>query len=174
MTDQPEEVQELEIDALKNRADTLGITYHPNIGVDKLRDKVAAALEPKAAPTKAAVKETEGEKKYRIKRVATELIRVRVTCMNPNKREWTGEIFSVGNKYTGTIKKMVPFGVEWHVPRIILNMIQDRKCQIFVTQRDGKGLKGKLIKEFSVEVLPNLTSKEMKDLAQRQAMAAGE
>lgn len=28
-----------ELDVLKERADQLGISYHPNIGVDKLREK---------------------------------------------------------------------------------------------------------------------------------------
>jgi hypothetical protein len=31
--------------------------------------------------------------------------------------------------------------------------------------------KGKLIKEFAIEVLPQLTPEELRDLAQRQAMA---
>jgi hypothetical protein len=36
-----------ELTSLKARADLMGITYHPSIGVDKLREKVQAALENK-------------------------------------------------------------------------------------------------------------------------------
>jgi hypothetical protein len=66
--------------------------------------------------------------------------------------------------------------VEWHVPRIIFNQLRDRQCQIFTTKktvRGGTQREGKLIREFSVVELPPLTEKELKELGQRQAMAAG-
>ena len=34
-----------ELDLLKQQADTLGISYHPSIGVDKLREKVAERMQ---------------------------------------------------------------------------------------------------------------------------------
>jgi len=71
----------------------------------------------------------------------------------------------------------VKFGVEFHVPRIIYNVRRDLKCQVFVTERDDKGRqirKGKQINEFNIAVLPPLTEQELKDLAQRQAMAKGQ
>ena len=76
----------------------------------------------------------------------------------------------------GTFKKYVPFNADegWHVPRIIYEQLKDRECQVFTTVRDSRGnstRKGKLIKEFAIEVLPNLTEEEIKELAQRQAMA---
>ena len=49
-----------------------------------------------------------------------------------------------------------------------------RQCQVFTTVRDRRGnasRKGKLIKEFSIEVLDPLTEDELKELAQRQAMS---
>ena len=58
----------------------------------------------------------------------------------------------------------------------INQQLLQRQCQVFYTKKDSKGNKsrvGKLIKEFSVEVLPPLTERELKDLAQRQAMANG-
>ena len=48
MTDQIVEPTELE--ALKKRADQMGLTYHPSIGVDALREKVNAHLSGQAAP----------------------------------------------------------------------------------------------------------------------------
>ena len=172
------ELMEAELAALKTRADQMGIKYHPSIGAEKLREKVQEALQGAASqednPTP---KETNGEsdsaRKARKRREASELIRVRITCMNPNKKEYEGEIFTVGNSLVGTMKKYVPFGVEWHVPRIMLNMIKSRKCQVFQTSRDPRGNRikeGKLIKEFSIEELPPLCEKELKELARRQAM----
>lgn len=173
-----------ELTALKARADMMGISYHPSIGLEKLREKVNAAVtgtpetkedEAPAVVTEAPA-ETDAQKRSRLKNDANRLVRVRVACMNPAKKEWEGEFFSAGNAVVGTLTKYVPFNAEdgWHVPNMILKMIQDRQCQIFYTVSDGRGnksRKGKLIKEFSVEVLPDLTAEELHDLAQRQAMS---
>jgi len=167
-----------ELASLKARADLLGLTYHPSIGVDKLREKVTAALagEPEEVKPVSAQVESEDDVRRRQKREASELVRIRVSCMNPNKKEWEGEIFSVGNSLVGTFKKYVPFNNEegWHVPRIIYNHLTERTCQIFVAMRDERGntiRKSKTIKEFAIEVLPQLTSDELAELARRQAMA---
>lgn len=174
-----------ELTSLKQRADLMGLKYHPSISVEKLRDKITAALAsdgpaendaPAAEAEAAPVEETLAQRRSRKRREANELIRVRVSCMNPAKKEWDGEIFTAGNSLVGSFTKYVPFNAEdgWHVPRIILNQIQQRQAQIFVNSKDNKGntvRTGKLIKEFAVEILPNLTPEELADLAQRQAMA---
>ena len=180
--DQPLVQDELTI--LKARANMLGVTYHPAIGLEKLKAKVAAALSGEAESPVAEGKvaaatpevETEGAKRLRLKRHANELVRIRVSCMNPAKSEWEGEIFTCGNTLIGSVKKFVPFNAEegWHVPRIIFEQMKERQCQIFVAVRDARGnttRKGKLIKEFAIEVLAPLTTEELHDLAQRQAMS---
>jgi len=164
-----------ELTALKARADLMGVKYHPSISLEKLKDKVNAAM----APTEEEAKEVSlGSQRGELQKKANELVRIRVTCMNPAKKEWEGEIFTVGNSVVGTFKKYVPFNAEdgWHVPRIILDTIQERQCQIFHASKDSRGnsiRKSKLIKEFAVEILPPLTEKELKELAQRQLMAKG-
>lgn len=178
-----EELQQDELQSLKARADQLGISYHPSIGVDKLREKVNAKLSGDEsneasgnAPEAEEVKETHNQFLLRKRKEADELVRITITCMNPNKREWESEMFTAGNSVIGTYKKVVPFDVEWHVPRVIMNMIKERQCQIFVTRRDEKGRQireGKLIREFNVVELPPLSEKELKELGQRQAMARG-
>lgn len=170
-----------ELAALKSRADMMGISYHPSIGLEKLREKVNNALTGAAEKTEEPAvvdpaAETENQRNTRLKREASKLVRIRVTCMNPAKKEWEGEIFSVGNAVVGSFTKYVPFNVDegWHVPQMIYQMIKDRECQIFYTVADSRGnktRKGKLVKEFSVEVLPPLTKEELQELAQRQAMS---
>lgn len=178
----PEIAPQDELAALKQRADMMGIQYHPSIGLEKLREKVNAALTATPSETEqttavqTATEETEGQRRARLKRECSRLVRIRVNCMNPAKKEWEGEIFSVGNSVVGSFTKYVPFNTEegWHVPHMIYQMIQDRQCQVFYTTTDQKGNKirrGKLIKEFAVELLPDLTPEELHDLAQRQAMA---
>lgn len=170
-----------DLEALKAQADRLGVKYHPSISAEKLSEKLKAALEtqpeekvaPAAAETKP--KETEDQRRLRLKREAEKLVRIRVTCMNPNKKAFEGEVFTVGNSVVGTFRKYVPFDAPdgWHVPNIIYEMLKERQCQIFVETRDergNRGKKGKLIKEFAIEVLPSLSEKELKELARRQAM----
>ena len=170
-----------ELTTLKARADLLGVTYHPSIGLEKLREKINAATSDEAVQEPVQIapqanEETLNQKRARLKKEALELVRIRVTCMNPAKAEWEGEIFTAGNSGVGSITKFVPFNADagWHVPRIIYQQLADRQCQIFVTVTDSRGnksRKGKLIREFAIEVLPNLTPAELHELAQRQAMA---
>lgn len=187
--DQVETTEEVtmqdELAALKERADLMKISYHPSIGLEKLREKVNKAIESSGdadeeqeapAEPKKAGKETPTERTKRLQEQALKLVRIRLTCMNPAKKDWNGEIFSVGNNAVGTVKKFVPFNADegWHVPHIMYEMIRDRQCQVFTTVKTKHGVsvrQGKLIKEFAVEVLPDLTEQELKELARRQAIA---
>ena len=175
------EIQEDELTVLKRQADIMGVRYHPSIGVEALRAKLEEArskTETEDRAKNAAVnqlKSAEAEKLKRI-RAARELVRVRITCMNPLKKEYEGEIFSVGNSEIPTITKFVQFEREYHVPRIMLNMIKNRKYQTFFEERTpngGKVKRGKLIREYAVEELPPLTAAELQELKQRQLMAHG-
>ena len=197
---------EQELEALKARADRMGLKYHPSIGLETLRGKVNEAIQAAqngdqntntqagqapaastagAAPAAAApqdplppvyVEETPAQKRKRMRNEAMKLVRIRLTCMNPAKREWNGEMFTVGNSLVGSVTKFVPFNAEegWHVPQIMLNVLRDRQCQVFSNKKTQNGVtmrEGKLIKEFAIEVLPPLTEQELHDLAQRQAMS---
>ena len=173
-----------ELEALKARANLLGVKFHPSISLEKLREKVNAAVTSEGdAASEEVVKaseepkqETIGEKRKRLKAEALKLVRIRLTCLNPAKKEWEGEIITVGNSLIGSVKKFVPFNADdgWHVPHVIYQQLKERQCQIFYTATDARGnkvRKGKLIKEFAIEVLPPLTKEELEELARRQAMA---
>lgn len=172
---------EEELAALKDKADLLGVKYHPSISADKLRAKikehVEKPVEVTAAQTTAApvakVNESAAEERVRLKQEALRLVRVNITCMNPHKREWESDIFTVGNSVIGTVSRCVPFNVDWHVEAIMLNMIKERKCQVFFNDKvDGRTVRSaKLINEFAVTELPPLTEQELKELARRQAIS---
>lgn len=180
-----DELQLDELTLLKQRAQTLGIKFHPSIGLESLRSKVSAALTgedaEKAAEEpvpEAPAAESRIQMRNRLRKEASALVRVRVTCMNPNKKEWKGEIFTASNSIVGTFRKYVQFNTEegWHVPQIILNMIKARQFQTFYTIKNERGVavrKGKLVPEFAVEILPPLTEKELLELSRRQALAGG-
>lgn len=183
--DEAAQLAATELENLKSRAEKLGVKFHPSISAEKLREKIKAHQadgegeagedEPKAEDTT----ENPSLKKLRLKREALKLVRVRITCMNPAKKEWEGEIITVANNAVGTVKRYVPFNTEdgWHVEHILLEQLRQRQCQIFVTEKDSRGnkvRKGKLIREFAIEVLPPLTEEELAELAQRQALAKGQ
>lgn len=164
-----------ELDTLKERADKVGLKYHHNIGVDKLREQLNAKLNSEPTSEETSGKLSRAQRATKLRKEATKLVRVRITCMNPNKSEWSGEFFCVSNSYIGTVKKFVPFGVEYHVPEILLTMIESRQFQQFYNEKiKGRNVrKGKLVKEFGVERLKPLTEQELKELARRQAMREG-
>ena len=198
----PADLVQDELSVLKHRATVMGIQFHPSIGLESLRKKVNDAIEAEgpvvntgttqAAPETntdasaservsapvAEVVETQLQRRTRKIREANRLVRIRVTCMNPAKKEWEGELFTVGNGAIGTFSKFVPFNNEegYHVPHVIYEQMKQRECQIFVQGKDSRGNKirqSKLIREFAIEVLETLTVEELNELAQRQAMANG-
>ena len=161
MTDTTE-LSELEV--LKQRADDMGIEYSPRIGVDALREKVNAKLA--STPENTAAYEFN-----QIRQDALKLVRVRITNLNPSKKESEAEYFSVGNRVIPTITRLVPFELDTHVEQILLDQIKDRKfVQVKTVNRDGKSYPERSLRnEFQVEVLPPLTEEELKDLAAEQA-----
>lgn len=140
---------------------------------------VTPAPSPKPAPNSPegkSAKQALAQKHLKKRNDSLKLVRVNITCMNPNKRQWKGELFSVGNRVIGTVKKFVMFNTPegFHVPAVLLNMIKARECQIFVevTLPNGKKTKkGTLIPEFSIQELDALTEKELEDLSKRQALS---
>ena len=166
--------EDLKLQTLKKKADMLGLTYHPSIGLDKLKEKVDAKMNdiPDTDPVATGavntpVKDAASEKR----RAASKLVRLVINSRDPNKKDWPGEIFSVGNRTAGFYKKYIPYGTEWHVPQIIFNTIKDKKVQVFVSGTDSKGRKIKIpriIPAYSYEELTPLTAEELSDLAKAQ------
>lgn len=150
----------------------MNINYHPAIGVDKLRAKINEVLEgdePEAPVVKSAVV----NKVLQAKKEALKLIRINVSCMNPAKKDWDGEVFTTGNSLTGTIRKFVQFNTTdgYHVPNMIYEMMKAKEYQLFYNEKSKNGVnvrKGKLTKEFVIDVLDPLTPEELKDLAKVQ------
>lgn len=170
MTDQI--TDDLKLKALKKKAEMLGLTFHPTIGLEKLKEKVDAKLAeiPDTDPiTTGAIKpEAAGTEK---RREAAKLVRLVISSRDPNKKDWPGEIFSVGNRTAGFYKKYVPYGTEWHVPQIIFNTIRDKKVQVFVASHDSKGRKIKvprIIPAYSIEVLEPLSASAIAELSKIQ------
>ena len=172
-----------ELETLKARADQMGVTYHPAIGLDKLSDKVNAALSDETSEdaedeeevvTKAPTRAAKAAAIVASRAEAEKLVRINVTCMNQTKKEWTGDIFTTGNNQIGTYRKFVQFNTTdgFHVPNIIYQMIKAKKFQTFFNERTQNGVtqrRSKLTREYAIEVLDPLTQEELDQLAKEQA-----
>jgi len=171
-------VEKDELTLLKERADMMGIKYHPAIGVKSLKEKLDEELSGKKESDGEVVvgkgEESILERNARLRKEANQLVRIQLTCMNPAKNTWKGDFYEVSNSVIGSIKKFVPFNVEedgYHVPAVSLKMLKRKKFQKFYEIQKGrhKVKKSKLVPEFGITVLDPLTREELKKLAQVQA-----
>lgn len=179
-----------ELEVLKQRATLMNIKFSNNISVEKLREKIEAAQstteeEPvvEVATTNPLSQETPVTKTMtlgqKIRQEQLRMVRVRIQNLDPKKKDLPGEIITVANEYMGTVRKFVPFGEAtdngYHIPYCIYEFLKNRK---FVNITTKKGKNGQLqvshadVREFSIEVLPQLTQEELNRLGQAQ-IAAG-
>lgn len=168
-----------EMDLLKERARKLGVQFSNNIGIDTLKariqDKLQGSQEKQETSSENQKKKN---KSFRQKMYEEQmrLVRLRITNLNPNKKDLPGEVFTVANETLGTVRKYIPYGEVtdngYHVPWIIYQQLKDRE---FLNIRVRKTSQGKevvettMAKEFALEVLPNLTKTELQKLAAAQA-----
>lgn len=179
-----------ELTLLKERAATMGLSYKANIGVEALKAKIEAHLkgEPDESEkdSKNKPKEMTAEQMHQAVREQQlaeqrKLVRVRVTCLNPAKAHARGEIFTISNAFFGTVRRYVPFGEMtdegWHIEQCIYEVMKERRFNSIRIRKDKTGLaempESRLVPEFAIEVLPDLTPEEIERLARVQAAAEG-
>jgi len=177
------------LDALKAKADLIGVSYSHKIGAAALRKKIKDHIEgveedeATATPEPKTMSKAERYASIRQKQMkeCMALVRVRITNMNPDKADLGGEIFAVGTKYIGTVKKYIPYGEAtdngYHVPKILLDQMKQREFLSVKSVQNRKtgqmDITQRWVREFAIEELPPLTDKELKDLATQQAAKVG-
>ena len=186
-----------ELTLLKERAKVMGIPFSNNISLETLRKRVADKMEGKdEAPEVNAltgdpeIAQALATKPLDPKANAIALrklmhakqmrqVRVRVTNMDPKKKDLPGEIWTVANEYLGTVRKFVPYGEQtddgFHIPHCLYRLLDSKR---FLHIRDVKDRTTGIVrqdkvwaKEFSLDVLPTLTQGELDRLAAAQAAA---
>ena len=186
-----------ELPLLKERAKVMGIPFSNNISLETLRKRVADKMEGKdEAPEVNAltgdpeIAQALATKPLNPKANAVALrklmhakqmrqVRVRVTNMDPKKKDLPGEIWTVANEYLGTVRKFVPYGEQtddgFHIPYCLYRLLDSKR---FLHIRDVKDRTTGIVrqdkvwaKEFSLDVLPTLTQGELDRLAAAQAAA---
>lgn len=107
---------------------------------------------------------------------AMKLIRCIITCNNPNKSSFQGEIFSARNAKVPEVKKFIPFGTITHIPNILLNVIKEKQCQMFRKEKLPNGnmiTRPFLVPEYNIQILDPISSEEFEAIKRRQ-LADGE
>jgi hypothetical protein len=182
------EAEKEERAVLMNRARMMGLTISNNIGIEKLRERIANAIEgkadtPEVTPPALMVdpREIVGKKqnfREKMRREQLKLIRCHIVNLDPKKKDLHGEIFTTGNRVLGTVRKFVPYGEVtengYHLPYIIYKMLKAKKFLNIRTRRGPKGeplVETNWAQEFAITVLPPLTKAELHDLAVAQAAA---
>ena len=186
-----------ELTLLKERAKVMGIPFSNNISLETLRKRVADKMEgkdeapevnaltgdPEIAHAMAAkpLNQKANEVALRKLMYAKQMrqVRVRITNMDPKKKDLPGEIWTVANEYLGTVRKFVPYGEQtddgFHIPYCLYRLLDSKR---FLHIRDVKDRTTGIVrqdkvwaKEFSLDVLPSLTQGELDRLAAAQAAA---
>ena len=186
-----------ELTFLKERAKVMGIPFSNNISLETLRKRVADKMEGKdEAPE---VNALTGDPEIAQAMVAKPLnqqanaialrklvyakqmrqVRVRITNMDPKKKDLPGEIWTVANEYLGTVRKFVPYGEQtddgYHIPYCLFRLLDSKRflhIRVVKDRTTGIVRQDKVwAKEFSLDVLPTLTQAELDRLAAAQAAA---
>lgn len=195
LTPEDKEIQEKQLEILKEEARTLGISISGNLSAETLRHRIKEARkkdkqEDKELVAKNAAKRTrerrvkqdftdmqnaELEMTER-KRAARKLHRVSITCHDPIEAKTGGRIFTVGNSAFGTERKYVPYGKPWHVSTMMLNSIREKK---FITH-SLEIVNGREVNRhhespmYSIHELPPISKEELQTLARQQQQRLGE
>ena len=118
-----------------------------------------------------------------LQREHMKLIRVRITNLDPKKKNLPGEVFTVANEFLGTVRKYIPYGEVsddgYHVPYCIYRELESRRfldIRTFKERANGNKIRveQRWAKEFAIEVLPHLTPTELKQLAVAQMAEVGD
>jgi len=188
---QDEEISSQEVDELsllKQRANLMGIKYSNNISIEKLRERISGRLaeeEQEEKTVTSTTKPVEGKVltlRQKLIKDNMRLIRLRITNLDPKKKDLPGEIITVANEYLGTVRKFVPFGETtengYHVPYCIYTLLRARKFLNIRTFKDRQNpgqikIEQSWSAEFALDVLPPLTQEELDKLATAQSAAGG-
>ena len=162
------------ISELKEEAVALGIKVPGNISKTKLAAKIKTVKEAIDEP----VPEPEAEEpkvkltpRAQAKKDGGKLMRVRITCHDPQFKKHNGLIRAAGGSLYFK-KRFVPFNRITHIEKVIYDFMKATNYQWFEEKinRDT-GRKYKVPRSspaFVIEDLPDLTKEELADLARDQ------
>lgn len=178
------DIENMDIEDVKAELTGRNIKMHHKTNEIKLRkalqddvdrNDAEVPVEVKPLPVKAVKAKKKPE--MTLEEKCLHLKRIIVTPNDPELSGHAGLVFTVlisGVNNGKAIKKYVPFNNEegWHVPNVIVNQIANADMQKFKSIKSPNGdtiLQPYQTKKFNVQVLPDLTQKEVDKLAASQS-----
>ena len=178
------DIENMDIEDVKAELTGRGIKMHHKTNAIKLRktlqddvDKndTKVPVEVKSSPVKPAKVKKKPE--MTLEEKCLHLKRIIVIPNDPEMSGHSGLVFTVivsAINNGKAIKKYVPFNNEegWHVPNVICNQIANAEMQKFKSVKTHNGetvLQPYQAKKYNVQVLPDLSQKEIDKLAASQA-----
>lgn len=159
---------------------TGGVAEDAEDTTDEAVEVKAEAKPAKKAPGKAKVlteMEIVSQRTAELRREMMSLVRVIVSCNDPQMKEWeTTPPLSISNAIITLPKVVVPLNTEWHVPKAYYDMLKAQKCGIAVKSKDNKGrpiTMRKEINKYNVNDLGAISKEDLKTLMQAQANRDG-
>ena len=181
------DIENMDIEDVKAELTGRGIKVHHKNSEKKLREMLQAdvdkndaevPVEVESSPVEPAKVKKKSEKTttMTLEQKCMHLKRIIVTPNDPEMSGHSGQIFTVIVSAVNNgkaIKKYVPFNNEegWHVPNIIVNQIANAEMQKFKSVKTHNGetvLQPYQAKKYNVQVLPDLSQKEIDKLAASQ------
>jgi len=167
-------MSEKTIKELRVEAEALGIDVPGNISKVKLKakiDKVRSAInEPVVDPEKEVI-EPEIDPIVKQRNEMRKLMRVRITCHDPQFKKHTGVIRAAGSTVF-FIRRFVPFNRPTHIEKVLYDFMKRAQFQWFEEKTNrATGRKYKVPRSspaFVIEDLPALTKEELEELARDQ------
>ena len=178
------DIENMDIEDVKAELTGRGIKMHHKTNAIKLRktlqddvDKNDTKVPVEVKPSLVKPAKVKKKPEMTLEEKCLHLKRIIVTPNDPELSGHAGLVFTVlvSSVNNGkAIKKYVPFNNEegWHVPNIIVNQIANAEMQKFKSVKAPNGdtvLQPYQAKKYNVQVLPDLTQKEIDKLAASQS-----
>lgn len=162
-----------ELSELREIATELALEFPKNISKAKLIDKIIADEEEvNGVYTEAKTVKAKPETVAQLKKRMSNLIRCKVSARDPQFHGRRGVTMQVGNSHE-VVGKFIPFNVVWHAQEPVIQSLRRKKFREtrFETAPDGKTQipVTTFHESFLIEELPQLTDKELKQLAADQS-----
>ena len=161
------------MEELKAEAEQLGIKVPGNISKTKLKAKIKSVKDTINAPVEAPEEEVIGIPTTRAeaKKIGGKLMRVRITCHDPQFKKHTGLTRAAGSALY-FVKRFVPFNRITHIEKVIYDFMKQTEYQWFeekINRTTGRKYKvPRTSPAFVMEDLPQLTKEELAELAKDQ------
>ena len=163
---------ETRLEDLRNQCTLRGIKFHHRNNEEKLLELIAQQdAKDNPVPTKSPGNMTSLEKLHAMRRKCLRLRRVMITCNDPMKLKYKGEIFQAANANVAAIRKYCPFGNTngWYMPQLLLNVAEEKQFRR-PNSDERNALSGGMAKMYNITYLDDLTVEQFNELKHQQEL----